>query len=171
MGPFKEIDVINAITAPVGKGQLPSLEPLITYLETCKNAGPTLCRHLARLLHASADTPLQLVLKRRDTRRILTKDEVDRDVTAYYRVQELTGKTIDASACRDILRHFPRNWTIKHNHPYFILKKDDCLAKKLRAGKPLSRDQAIFIAAHQVDKSPGAVKKMIAAVEIAQHQS
>jgi hypothetical protein len=167
VGIFKEIDVINAITAPVGKGQLPALEPLIRHLETCKNAGPTLCRHLARLLDDSANTPLQLVLKRRDNRRVLTQDEVEGDLIVYHRVQELRGQTIDQTLCRDILRHLPANWTIKHSNSSFLLKKNGYLEKKLLEGKPLSEDQASFIAANQIGKSHAAVKKMIAAVEIA----
>jgi hypothetical protein len=158
-----EIDVLHALTAPVSKGAPHPTGVLVEHLRTCAPISSYLCEGLADLLDENGSSPLQLRLVRRDNRRMLSADEVDRDVFAYRRVEELAGAEITDALCKDVLAGLP-GWKLKFQREY-LLQRKDITEIRLRPGKLVSKNIAIHIAAFQINKSSQAVKKMIAAIE------
>jgi hypothetical protein len=163
MGIGAEVDVLHALTGPVSKGAPHPTAALVEYLRTCSSISSYLCIGLADLLDEDGSSALQLRLGRRDTRRVPTKDSVDRDVFAYQRVQELAGVIVTEGLCHDILRALP-GWGLKHQRAY-LLQRNDITEIRLRSGQRISKNIAIKLAAFQINKSFQAVKKMIAAIE------
>jgi hypothetical protein len=158
-----EMDVLHALTAPVSKGAPHPTGALVEYLRACSSISSYLCEGLADLLDEDGTSPLQLRLGRRDTRRASSKEDVDSNVVAYQRVQELTEATVTDRVCHDILGCLP-GWEMKHNQDY-LFQRNGITAIRLRPGKRISKNIAIKIAAFQINKSFQAVKKMIAAIE------
>jgi hypothetical protein len=158
-----EIDVLHALTAHVSKGAPHPTVVLVEYLRACASISSYLCNAIADLLDEDGTTALQLRLVRRDTRRMSAKEDIERNLIAYQRVQELTGATVTAELCHDILARLP-GWRLKRQQEY-LLQRDGITEISLRPGKLVSKNMAILIVAFQINKSFEAVKKMIAAVE------
>ena len=172
MTSLAEIDVVAAITAPVSKGGEHSTEPLVKYLRGGGQITDYLRRLLVELLDENGSNALQLRLARRDNRRMSSKEDVDRDVAAYYRVQELAGAEVSESLCQYIVEFLSINWRkgkavwalnrdLRNGQKVFLIELDGVTEFELRDGAAVSKENAIKIAAFEISKSSTAVKKML----------
>jgi hypothetical protein len=161
------------LTAPVSKGVVHHpTGVLVEYLRTCASISTCLCNGIADLLDEDGTTALQLRLERRDTRNIPSKENVERDLIAYWCVQELTEARVTDALCHDILARLlaaQPGWELKHGREYW-LERNDVTEIRLRHGQRISKNIAIKIAAFQINKSFQAVKKMIAGIEAVQRE-
>jgi hypothetical protein len=94
-----ENDVLHALTAPVSKGAPHLTVVLVEHLRTCTSISSYLCKGLADLLDEDGKSGLQLRLVRRDTRRMSSKQDIDRNYRAYQSIQELTDATVTDALC------------------------------------------------------------------------
>jgi len=158
-----EIDVLQVLTAPVSKGAPHPTAALVEHLRAASSISGYLCNGLADLLDEDGTSALQLRLVRRDKRRASSKEDIDRNATAYQRVQELAEAEVTDELCRNILAGLP-GWELKQQRDY-LFQRSGITEVRLRPGKRVTKNIAIKIAAFQINKSFQAVKKMIAAVE------
>ncbi|MBC7585179.1 MAG: hypothetical protein H7316_15660 [Tardiphaga sp.] len=165
MTSLAEIDLVYALTSPHKDGAIvPSIEPLVAYLRSGAQVTNHLTKVLANLLDANSNHPLQLKLCRRDGRFMKSYRELDRDVSTFHRVQDLTGATVTPILVDEILRNLP-GWTAKLEKNKFLVQRSGITELRLPIVKPISRNLALLIASFEFKNGFEAVKKMVLKTE------
>jgi hypothetical protein len=153
--------VVAALTAPDPDGAtVPSTQPLVAYLRGNGAVSGLLRDALANLLDETSNEGFQLILCRRDGRRMKSHQEVERDVAAYNRVVDLTESPVTEELCMVIQSRLP-GWTMTSHKQDVQFLKNAVVEIRLRLGKSLSRNLAIRIAAFECGKPYDTLRKMI----------
>ena len=178
-----DLIMIAAVTRPRKKGEPPSIRPLEDYLRRGQPFTPTLREWLLKLL-ADRRYPYQLKLLRRRGRR-LSDSEVTAHVAAYNAVTDLTGQKITTAVYQDVRRRLnmagcfekmshTTTYFIGHKRKYAVgrvLPDDIHLVFKFSAGRKISKQMAIEIAARQFHRSPSSIKNSVLQIERAGRQA
>ena len=162
-----DVMLIAQVTGSRRKGEPPSVQPLLKYLRSDRPFTDLMRKWFIELLDVKGQGRFRLTLSPRRGRHV-SHEDVTLHVEAYRYVNELAEKNISSRVCRLILQDLKgRTLRIERQgtKTTFFIERHGETEFRLVKGRKFPSGLAIKIASAKFNRSPGSIKKSIAAID------